>query len=85
MSPLLRWALSPADIAKLSFSSLRPGVDIHVLHESQDGVRAAILRYAPGAVVPLGTWYHAVSARRRSATTDPTKVAPVVVSRRTVR
>lgn len=52
MSPLSRWALSPADIATLSFSTLRPGVDIYVLHESSDGARAAILRYAPGAVVP---------------------------------
>jgi anti-sigma factor ChrR (cupin superfamily) len=48
----LRWALAPADIAQLTFSTLRPGVDIHVLHESPDGARAAILRYAPGAVVP---------------------------------
>jgi anti-sigma factor ChrR (cupin superfamily) len=52
LSPLRRWALGPDEIAKLSFSSLRPGVDIHVLHESPDGARAAILRYAPGAVVP---------------------------------
>jgi anti-sigma factor ChrR (cupin superfamily) len=48
----LRWATGSADIAQLSFAQLRPGVDIHVLHESPDGARAAILRYAPGAVVP---------------------------------
>jgi anti-sigma factor ChrR (cupin superfamily) len=52
VSPLLRWALAPADIARLEFSTLRPGVEIHVLHESSDGARAAILRYAPGAEVP---------------------------------
>lgn len=52
MSPLLRWATGAADIARLSFSALRPGVEIHVLHESADGARAAVLRYAPGAVVP---------------------------------
>jgi anti-sigma factor ChrR (cupin superfamily) len=52
VSPPLRFDLGPADIAKLVFASLRPGVDIHVLHESADGARAAILRYAPGAVVP---------------------------------
>ena len=52
MSPLALWSLRPADIAKLTFGSLRSGVDIHVLHETSDGARAAILRYAPGAVVP---------------------------------
>ena len=52
MSPLARWSLGPADIAQLEFSSLRSGVEIHVLHESSDGARAAILRYAPGAEVP---------------------------------
>lgn len=46
------WSLRPADIASLSFQELRPGVDIHVLHETPDGARAAILRYAPGAEVP---------------------------------
>jgi anti-sigma factor ChrR (cupin superfamily) len=52
MSPLSRWSLGPDDIAKLTFASLRPGVDIHVLHEASDGPRAAILRYAPGAEIP---------------------------------
>lgn len=52
MSPLARWSLEPADIARLQFSSLRPGVEIHVLHESSDGARAALLRYAAGAQVP---------------------------------
>ncbi len=52
MSPLARWSVRPADIAKLEFSSLRSGVEIHVLHESPDGARAAILRYAAGAEVP---------------------------------
>jgi anti-sigma factor ChrR (cupin superfamily) len=52
VSPLGRWALGPDEIAKLTFASLRPGVEIHVLHESPDGSRAAILRYAPGAEVP---------------------------------
>lgn len=52
MTPLARWSLRPNDIASLEFSSLRPGVDIHVLHESGDGARAAILRYAAGAEVP---------------------------------
>jgi anti-sigma factor ChrR (cupin superfamily) len=44
--------LAAADIARLEFASLRAGVEIHVLHESSDGGRAAILRYAPGAEVP---------------------------------
>ena len=52
MSPLARWPLKPADIAQLKFSVLRPGVEIHVLHEAPDGARVAILRYAPGAEVP---------------------------------
>lgn len=45
-------SLLPADIASLRFQSLRDGVEIHVLHESPDGARAAVLRYAPGAEVP---------------------------------
>jgi anti-sigma factor ChrR (cupin superfamily) len=49
---LTRWFLAPDEIAKLTFASLRPGVDIHVLYEAADGARAAILRYAPGAEVP---------------------------------
>lgn len=52
MIPSHLWSLQPADIAALSFHELRPGVDIHVLHEAPDGARAAILRYAPGAQVP---------------------------------
>ena len=52
MSPFLLWALRPADIASMTFQELRPGVEIHVLHESPDGARVAILRYAPGAEVP---------------------------------
>lgn len=52
MSPLARWSLTSADIAKLTFGPLRAGVEIHVLHEAPDGARAAILRYAPGAQVP---------------------------------
>lgn len=52
MIPSHLWPLRPADIASLSFQELRPGVDIHVLHEAPDGARAAILRYQPGAVVP---------------------------------
>lgn len=46
------WLLGPEQIASLSFQELRPGVEIHVLHESPDGSRVAILRYAPGAEVP---------------------------------
>jgi anti-sigma factor ChrR (cupin superfamily) len=52
VSPLSRWALGAPDIAKLTFATLRPGVEIHVLHEAPDGARAAILRYAAGAEVP---------------------------------
>jgi anti-sigma factor ChrR (cupin superfamily) len=52
VSPLALWSLGPEDIAKLSFQQLRDGVDIHVLHETPDGARAAILRYAAGAEVP---------------------------------
>jgi anti-sigma factor ChrR (cupin superfamily) len=52
VSPLALWSLAPSDIATLPFQDLRPGVEIHVLHESPDGARAAILRYAPGAEVP---------------------------------
>jgi anti-sigma factor ChrR (cupin superfamily) len=52
VSPLGRWSLAPADIAQLTFAPLRPGVEIHVLHEAPDGSRAAILRYAPGSSVP---------------------------------
>lgn len=52
MSPPPPWSLGPDDVARLPFGSLRPGVEIHVLHESPDGARAAVLRYAPGAEVP---------------------------------
>ena len=52
MTPLALWSLRPDDIASLAFQELRPGVQIHVLHESPDGARAAILRYAAGAEVP---------------------------------
>ncbi len=52
MSPLARWSLSPEAIADLPFGPLRDGVDIHVLHDTPDGARAAILKYAPGARVP---------------------------------
>jgi len=46
------WSLRPVDIASLTFQELRPGVEIHVLHESADGARVALLRYTPGAQVP---------------------------------
>jgi anti-sigma factor ChrR (cupin superfamily) len=52
VSPIALWSLRPENVAGLAFEELRPGVDIHVLHEVPDGARAAILRYAPGAVVP---------------------------------
>ena len=52
MSPIALWSLRPDDIAGLVFQELRPGVEIHVLHETPDGAKAAILRYAAGAVVP---------------------------------
>ena len=52
MSPIALWSLRPDDITNLAFQELRPGVEIHVLHETPDGAKAAILRYAPGAVVP---------------------------------
>jgi anti-sigma factor ChrR (cupin superfamily) len=52
VSPFDPRSLLPADIAQLKFEVLRDGVDIHVLHESPDGARCAILRYAPGAEVP---------------------------------
>jgi anti-sigma factor ChrR (cupin superfamily) len=52
VSPSLLWSLRPAEIASLTFQELRPGVEIHVLHESSDGARVAILRYRPGAEVP---------------------------------
>ncbi|MDF3070205.1 MAG: hypothetical protein K0R38_5806 [Polyangiaceae bacterium] len=52
MIPSHLWPLRPADISSLPFQELRPGVDIHVLHEAPDGARAAVLRYRPGAVVP---------------------------------
>ena len=52
MSPLTPWSLRLEDIASLRFQDLRPGVEIHVLHDASDGARAAILRYAPGASVP---------------------------------
>jgi anti-sigma factor ChrR (cupin superfamily) len=46
------WSLRPADIASLRFQQLRDGVEIHILHETPDGARTAILRYRPGAEVP---------------------------------
>ena len=52
MSTLSTWSLTPTDIAALPFRSLRPGVEIHVLHDTLEGARAAVLRYAPGAEVP---------------------------------
>lgn len=52
MSQPFRWSLTPADIASLTFQELRPGVEIHVLHETPDAGRVAVLRYAPGAQVP---------------------------------
>ena len=52
MSPLTPWSLRPSDIAKLPFSQMRSGVEIHVLHETPEGGRTALLRYAPGAEVP---------------------------------
>jgi anti-sigma factor ChrR (cupin superfamily) len=52
VSPLALWSLGPDDVDRLQFQELRPGVDIHVLHETPDGARAAILRYAAGAEVP---------------------------------
>ena len=52
MSTLSPWSLTPTDIAALPFRPLRAGVEIHVLHETPDGARAAVLRYEPGAQVP---------------------------------
>jgi anti-sigma factor ChrR (cupin superfamily) len=52
VSPLSLLSLRPENIAELPFQDLRSGVEIHVLHETPDGARAAILRYAPGAQVP---------------------------------
>lgn len=52
MSPLALWSLRPENIAQLPFEDLRAGVEIHVLHDTPEGARAAILRYAPGAEVP---------------------------------
>lgn len=52
MRPLTPWSLRLEDIASLRFQELRPGVEIHVLHDAADGARVAILRYAPGAAVP---------------------------------
>jgi anti-sigma factor ChrR (cupin superfamily) len=41
------------DLSALTWRSLRPGVEIHVLHEAgADGPSAALLRYQPGAEVP---------------------------------
>jgi anti-sigma factor ChrR (cupin superfamily) len=53
VSPLALWSLRPDGIASLPFRELRPGVEIHILHEAPDGARVAILRYAPGAEVPV--------------------------------
>lgn len=52
MTPSALGSLRPESIALLPFQELRPGVDIHVLHEAPDGTRVAVLRYAPGAEVP---------------------------------
>jgi anti-sigma factor ChrR (cupin superfamily) len=52
VTPFEPRSLAPEQIAALAFEELRPGVDIHVLHESPDGARVAILRYAAGAEVP---------------------------------
>lgn len=52
MSGPTHWQLGSTQIASLVFQELRPGVEIHVLHEASDGARVAILRYAPGAEVP---------------------------------
>jgi anti-sigma factor ChrR (cupin superfamily) len=52
VSALSRWSLGPEDVAALPFEPLGPGVEIHVLHETSEGVRSAVLRYAPGARVP---------------------------------
>ena len=45
-------SLSAESVAQASFRPFREGVEICVLHESPDGARAALLRYAPGASVP---------------------------------
>jgi anti-sigma factor ChrR (cupin superfamily) len=43
-----------ADLDRLAWRPLRPGVDIHVLYEVPGGgPAAALLRYAPGAEVPI--------------------------------
>ena len=52
MSPFPHWSLTPERIRELRFTELRPGVDIHVLHETSEGGRVAILRYAAGAEIP---------------------------------
>jgi anti-sigma factor ChrR (cupin superfamily) len=52
VSPRSPWSLAPADVDALKFRPLRPGVEIHVLHETPEGARAAVLRYAAGAEVP---------------------------------
>jgi len=52
VTPLTPWSLRLEDIASLRFQELRPGVEIHVLHDAADGARVAILRYASGASVP---------------------------------
>ncbi|HKY34537.1 MAG TPA: cupin domain-containing protein [Polyangiaceae bacterium] len=51
-SSLNQWSLKPEDVAGMPFRQLRPGVEIHVLHETPEGARTAVLRYAPGAEVP---------------------------------
>ncbi len=51
--------IRPAEISRISWRPLRPGVAIHVLHRDPRGdVRAALLRYAPGASVPAH-WHDA--------------------------
>jgi len=46
------WSLLPDGVASLRFQELRDGVEIHVLHETPDGAKVAVLRYRPGAEVP---------------------------------
>jgi anti-sigma factor ChrR (cupin superfamily) len=46
-------AVALGDVGALAWRPLRPGVDIHVLHDAGGGgPSSALLRYAPGAEVP---------------------------------
>jgi anti-sigma factor ChrR (cupin superfamily) len=38
---------------EIAWSPFREGVEIHHIHSTPDGAAAALLRYAPGAMVPL--------------------------------